>query len=226
MIQYFFFKDGGGNAWLEFSLQQHLLYIGFDDTWFKAIERADARLGQGESAPSRTDLSYLDDSDFSGAKQDVDLLHRISHGDLHADARLITFSPTELIIWRSSGALRELHPTSSEWKTMRSHWLRYCLPVGERRTRARRTAIRDAQRLVIREGLLSTNALDKLRRYSYFDESDLDHPDETKLRKRFKKRYGSDAQPGPTAVRVLPVEVVCRVPRRELFTSVDSISVY
>jgi hypothetical protein len=241
--EYFFYKNGAGNAWTAYTLEHGELYVGFDDTWRELRMEATKR---DPDLSDRTILDFFTDADFKRVAHKYDVRHifELSRQRAVQDGHdfLMTFTPGWLFVWRASGPLREHRPGTEDWERVRDHWLRFCEPVGPEpgdRTAARRRKKEreDARAKAIAEGVLSPNALAQLMRHSEFEDAlaVLGAPDSTSLKSKAKRRYGDDAywkrvktHKSATGfpVRFLPVEMVARIPRQELFTSVDSISVY
>lgn len=235
--EYFFFKNGGGNAWMAHSLAHGELYVGFDDTWTNLRQAAVQRAGDPQLL-ERTTFDFLREEDFAAVKvkQDVRLIYGLARarGEPGRHGFLLTFTPGYLYVWRVVGPLREHRPGTEGWNRVRDQWLRYCKPIGPEPDRALAKHRAEARSQAIEAGVLSSNAIDQLSRHLEFQPLAPVLENEA-LQKKALKRFRAHAWKVRTEVtadaeglpiRMLPVELVATVPRQVLFTSVDSISVY
>jgi hypothetical protein len=70
--EYFFYKNGAGNAWTAYTLEHGELYVGFAPTWRELRTKAAKR---DPGLNDRTTLDFLTDADFTAVNHKYDVRH-------------------------------------------------------------------------------------------------------------------------------------------------------
>jgi len=244
--EYYFYKNGQHNAWLEFTMtherdQHRYLYVGFDKQWSTVM-----RVGEPDEAASYTELTEAD-LDLLVKKEkryQTPLRHYLRVLDVLAwptRARLLVFGPHELTVWEVKGLVvaEPKAPKGSEelwlWDKSYAYWNERCISGTESNQRL------DQKRKILhkqgkRDGHMTSGAYEGLRSYCYHDDEYLDYLDagvlDEGVKKRARGRFGPSAadhleQHPPRRIRFLKVRRVGkRIKRESLFTSIDSLAVY